>query len=1045
MNCEEKQMSAKSTVRGSKKVSKNSETDKVLNIFRLALLIGVLIVSFCVPYLRGLFFESEQIVIQIILISVFILFWVYKWINKDKNFIRTPVEYAALALVLVYFLTCFTAVGRRLAVVEFLKYFMYFIVFFMISNLIKDDKEKKYVLWTIIISALGLCILGIDSAANGKIADIFNSIFKFLGLKISFFGLFVDGRIHSTMQYPNAFASYLMAVFFISIGMMLSSKNWVRFFMSGISFVLLTTFVFTLSRGAYILLILAAPLFIFLLPKGNRLKGVYNLFTVFVTTGIFSILLSKFITATSGNKSLIWPVVIVGTLLTSLIRFADDFVINVLKKVNIKAVIACVVVLLLTSVPLLIYFFTAYVPIKLEHKVGEADGFVEKGRNVRLTEGKKYKLIFNVDAKSENDKAPYAYRIFIRTKDETGLMSREEIVILNKQFGATNGIEEKEVEFTLPEDRRMVSIIFQNYYSGTSAEFYDAKLIDADSGKEVKRIILKYRFSFAELLVARFENLTADNSYNVRILFFKDGLKLFKDWWLLGAGGGAWGLLYFKYQSRLYWSTQTHSYPLQVLIETGIIGILILILLLVSIAANYIGISRKYKTEDTDNGFQNASIIVAIIFLYLHSMIDFDFSLSSIYLLVWQLMAVLNFNGHQLLSLKESYNDKMKNNKRFTVTTLKNMFYRKLNVHPFVMGIISIVVLTFPIKFFAAETYANKALESFNQGNIDKAIEYIGKAAETDTMNSKYVIGYAPIPSKPEIKLGYVDLLTQKIELESQNANKDKLGLNNYIIKANNLVKKAEKYAKYDAELLLNLGAYYLKTTEKEKGIEYINKSVELKPLVPTQWQYKANVLYLLAISYLQEGNQEKGFEFIEKTIGIINEAKEVNKYNLSPFTFNQQTQKYLESAYYIKNAGIENEAKLKKLVFQSIFNMDVNNDNIPDQWNISDKNIIDYRTDGEVLIVDSKDKSKEVYINTNSLSLEANSNYRIEVELRNSSTVKSIPFKVTEVSEKVEYLNLDGKIYSAEISVLNVSENNKLIFYVNDKYEIKSIRIFKI
>lgn len=1035
----------------SSKRSDNFGSIKNQNIFRMVLLIGILFLMFCVPYLRGLFFEAEQIVTQIVLLSIFILFWVYKWIKRDRSFIKTPIEYAAIALVLVYLMTCFTAVSQRLAVSEFLKYVMYFVVFFMISDLIKNDKEKKYVLWAIILSAMGLCIVGIDSTAGGKIVDILNSVFNFLGLNVKFFGLFVNGRIHSTMQYPNAFASYLMAVFFISIGMAIASKKLVRLFMSGISFVLLTTFIFTLSRGAYLLLLFAVPLFLLLLPKGSKLVGFYYMFTVFITTGAISIVLSRFISETSDNNFYIWPLVIVGILITSLFRFTDDFVMNILKKINVRVAIISLVVLLVISGVVLLYIFNASVPLELKHAIDENDGYIVKDKIIRLVANKKYRLVFSADAKSENYKASYSYRIIIRTTNESGISSREELTILNNQFNVSEGIEEKEVEFTVPQNREMIRISFQNYYAGTSVTFYNAKILEEDSDKEVERIVLKHKYPFVESIFSRFENLTADRSYNTRIQFFKDGLKLFKDWWLIGAGGGAWSLLNFKYQSYLYWSTQTHSYPLQVLVETGFIGLTIMIWFFISTVISYISTSRR-KTEKASRDAVNAAIIIAVVFLILHSAIDFDFSLSSIYLLVWQLIAILNSDNRQdLLTSESSQNSKTRKDKvrKLFINTMKSKLHKGLDAYPVVMIIISITVLICPIKFLNAQNHANNALVSFRENDLDEAIKSMEKASEIDYLNAKFITGYTPIASRPEIRLGYIDLLIKKLESVSQQTNEstnneDKIDLNKYIIKANELAKKAERHAKYDADLAMNLGVYYLKTKEKEKGIDYVERSVELKPLVPAQWQHKANVLYVVAMNYFQQGDSQKGLEYIEKVINIIDEAKEVNKSNLSPFKFNQETQKYLEQAYYIKNEINKKEANVGNLIFQSVFEMDVNNDNIPDQWNISDKTVIDAKMQDGVFVVNSNDKNKNDYIHTNNLFFESNSEYRIEVELANSANIKTIPCRITGISEKTEQLKFNGDVFTANISTSNINENNKLVIYAKDDYKIRNVKVVK-
>ena len=1022
-------------------------------LFKLLILIGTLFVMFYSPYLRGLYFEPEQFVTQIILFSLFAIYWIYKWINKDNGFLKTPIEYTAFGMVFIYFISSFTAVSQRLAVSEFLKYAMFFVVFYMLSDMIKSEKEKSTVLWVVVASAVGLCIIGIDSAAGGSIVSILNSFFKLLNIDFQFFGLFVDGRIHSTMQYPNAFASYLLAVFFVSISFAMTSSKWIKSLSSGISFILLTTLIFTVSRGVYILLIFAVIMFLILIPKERKLNGLYNIATVGIIAGGSSLILSKFIFG-GTSSGYIWPIIIMGALLAFFIRFTDDFVMKTIKKINFK--IAAIGALLLATIVIIatVYIFNASMPLELSHSSDQKEGFVGVTKIVNLDKNQPYKLVFNAQASSINDKAAYAFRIYIKSINESGKVAENELVILNEIFKETTGVEKKEIEFFVPESSGTVSIQFQNYYSGTSAIFYDAKLYDAN-GEEVKNLILKRKYSFAESILSRFENIESDTSFNNRITFLKDGFKIFKDWWLLGAGGGAWSILNFKYQTYLYWSTQTHNYPLQVAVEAGLIGLALLVLLFIYIVFSFVKLYKKDKAENINGKITNTAVFTAVVFLFLHAGMDFDFSLSSIYLLAWALIAILNSEVRKYYLLEQPKDSKKIENKsnsdiKFNIYGLRNRFKKGLNAYPAIVIILTIIVFVYPIIFYKAYNYSNKALDSYKQNNIDKAIELMDRAISLDFLNTDYIIGYTPISSKPEIRLGYVDLVLSKIGAVSKQTNdmdnEEKSILNSYILKSQKLVKKIEDQAKYNSDLSLNLGIYYLNTSEKEKGIDYINKSVGLKRLVPAQWQYKANACYATAVSYFQQGNNEKGLEYIDKTINIIDEAKQVNSSNLKPFVFNIATQDYIEKAYYIKSIIRDNkdsQLDTEGLLFQSVFEMDINSDNNPDQWTFSDNNETEVNSEG-VLSIRRKDQSKSSYISSKSLAFEAKTEYLIEVELSNQEGIESIPFAVKGITTQTEQLYLKDNIFSAKIFTPAELSDNRLIIYINAEYKIKNIRITK-
>lgn len=456
----------------------------------------------------------------------------------------------------------------------------------------------------------------------------------------------------------------------------------------------------------------------------------------------------------------------------------------------------------------------------------------------------------------------------------------------------------------------------------------------------------------------------------------------------------------------------------------------------------------KNRLDNSNNSIYSISAFTAIILLFLHSAMDFDFSLSAIYLLAWQLIALLNVDVRREFSEVEGGSKlnksvKAKVGSKLSIVNFGYILKKGLNVYPVIMIIISAVVLIWPILFMRASVYAQRALESYKESDLDKAIEFMDSAIELDYLNTEYITGYTPISSKPEIRLGYIDLLIKKLESDSKNLSQskdseDQLVLKNYLANAQRLAKRAEKQAKYNSSLALNLGIYYLNTSEKEKGIDYINKSVELKPLVPAQWQYKANALYATALYYYQQDNKQKGLECLEKVLGIIDEAKKVNEYNLLPFKFNEETQIYIEKAYQYKT-----QSNINNFVFQSIFEMDVDNDNIPDQWTINNKTIMDNELNNGIYTIERKNKNITLCIYTRSIELEEGSTYRVEVELDNSNNIEYIPFQIVGVTE-IEHLNPNNSIFSSEFTVSKISENMKLAIYVEDKYDIKNVKIIK-
>jgi hypothetical protein len=122
----------------------------------------------------------------------------------------------------------------------------------------------------------------------------------------------------------------------------------------------------------------------------------------------------------------------------------------------------------------------------------------------------------------------------------------------------------------------------------------------------------------------RIQNINfAQNSVLERGTFYKDGIKVFKDYPLFGAGGGAWSALFEKYQNNPYVSRQAHNFFVQYLVEVGIIGLLIFLVFLGLVLYLFI---RSYIRNNNESRDSHLLYFILSISLLIHSIIDFDLS-----------------------------------------------------------------------------------------------------------------------------------------------------------------------------------------------------------------------------------------------------------------------------------------------------------------------------------------------------------------------------------------------------------------------------------
>lgn len=131
----------------------------------------------------------------------------------------------------------------------------------------------------------------------------------------------------------------------------------------------------------------------------------------------------------------------------------------------------------------------------------------------------------------------------------------------------------------------------------------------------------------------RLENINfQQHSVLERITFYKDASKLFADYPIVGAGGGAWGSLYVKYQNNPYVSAQAHNFFMQYLVEVGLIGFLVFMSFILYIFYQFVRSYNRRTEEERESHFVYFILTMSLLVL---SVLDFNMSYVLIGMLVF--------------------------------------------------------------------------------------------------------------------------------------------------------------------------------------------------------------------------------------------------------------------------------------------------------------------------------------------------------------------------------------------------------------------------
>ncbi len=656
---------------------------------------GLAALLFLPPYFRGLFFQPEQERALIFAAVIFWFAWLWKWSKHDNGFIRHPLDYFVLAFPVVYLISAFQAANYGLAAGEVVKTTLYFMVYWLSSRLVRNENDTETILKVIYVSAVGVALAGLATATG--IIHINDG--------------FLNGRIYSTFQYPNALASFLAAAIFIGfylwrragladsgdvdgetkskdITAWLNINNINQYLYATGNFLLIAVLIGTRSQGGLLVFSVVFILFLIGLAKGDRIP----IFTHFILTGLFStIAIWRFLTAVAaGSMGLAWLWILAG--------------------------------LVLATAGQVLYSFS-------ERK--GLPQWIAIHRNIVIAA----------------------------------------VLLLAVCGGIGAGI----------------------YISG--------------QGDAVKNLAEEIRL----------RNATE------RMYFFQDAMKMFKDRPVIGWGGGGWQEAYRAFQGYFYNSNQVHGHYFQIMVETGVFGLLTILGIWVCFL--YAAHKLYYETKkNKGNYFLVWIITVAALSMGIHAVIDFDLSLSALALVLWAMFGLLRGVGTFSPARAEEKKSKKYVPSNYSLLAAVSGF--------------SVIIILFAGSLAAAGSYAKQGVRSIQGQNVSQGIELLQKASVYSPLNADHPTALARVYQA----VGKYD----EAIAEAQ---------------------RAVSLSKYSATRYADLAALHLANKNNEEAVHAAEKTLALAPFQIQWYELLARTCFAAGYNELTAGNKETAKQYLEKAI----------------------------------------------------------------------------------------------------------------------------------------------------------------------------------
>lgn len=656
---------------------------------------GLAVLLFLPPFFRGLFFAPDQEKALFFAVLIFWLVWLYKWLKGDGRFLSHPLDCLVLAFPVVYLVSTFNAANTGLAVDEVVKTSLYFLVYWAVANIILIERDGVRIFKVICLAGVMVSLAGLATATG----------------MIHINDGFMGGRIYSTFQYPNALASYLMTVIFISLYVWLRHDtlslagllglkekglpgfmkiNLHRYLYILVSYMSLVVFIGTKSNGGFLVFILALVIYFIGLPGGRRVPAAFQLAIAGAPATPCAIMFLRH--AVSGSSTLAWLWILAGALAAILLQALYNHL--------------------------------------------ESIGLLE-------------------------------------------FISRRKAVVLLLLAG-------------------MVSAMALAGFS--------------------------YINSHSQAVTEMAEQFRMRNAVE-RMYFYRDALKMVAERPLLGWGGGGWEEAYRTFQGYLYNSAEVHGHYLQIAVEIGITGLLVML----SIWAAFLHLTYRGLKNTGENPGRRMilwTIFTSAIALGAHAVIDFDLSLSALALVLWTMWGLMR--GLDQTEVRKK-----------TVTAATKLAKKPTPVFAVVSAfcLVFIIVTGFLITASSSSIEAGRCLKA---GDHTGAVKLMEKAAFYNPFNAGYNSDLASLYTRQ----GKFDAAVQQAE-------------------------EAISKSKYSGYRYNQLAGLYFSRNQFREAVAVAEKAVESAPYQIEWYDSLARTYFAAGYNLMQKEDKDGAKVFFAKSVQV--------------------------------------------------------------------------------------------------------------------------------------------------------------------------------
>ena len=479
-----------------------------------------------------------------------------------------------------------------------------FLAAFALAVIVLVRFEKKHVrglLWAVVTVSAVIGLVCVDMASSQHLFNLFANVTGTMGA--DYYDILQDSlgsRVNGIYRDANITGALMGMAILAGVYLTRTARKTVEKALSCVALgVCAVSFLVAMSRGAILCFALAALCYLLFAGKEDRLSLFFFLLALAVSLAFTGLPAMLFMT----EGSLLPPLLtlLCGVVLVPLNLLAQK--VSQRLAGHGKAVLVTLAVVVVAVVAAVLVAFRVTGPFT----------FTESGYLLRSTDlaPGDYTLTADYDGAETT-----SVQVYVCTPDQ---------VLLQQTTPLYEGLL-RDAAFTVPDG---VGTVFFRFQGAAGDQLRTVTVSDGTA------LPLRYRF-IPELVAERFQiPLFEDYSYMQRVQYLKDGWKLFTQSPLVGQGLGSTEGLLTSVQPYYYESKYLHNHVLQVMDDTGLLGLASFLTLMLGAAWLLLRGLRK------ENRPLAAMLLACLVMMNAHSAMEINFSIRAFECLAYSLLAIM--------------------------------------------------------------------------------------------------------------------------------------------------------------------------------------------------------------------------------------------------------------------------------------------------------------------------------------------------------------------------------------------------------------------